>query len=67
MSNDTILVSSETDGRATCASYSKAVTDQTMRQRAANLGAKIQAEDGVVCAVAVIQNIEKRGAVGQGH
>jgi sterol 3beta-glucosyltransferase len=45
----------------------KAVTDQTMRQRAANLGAKIQAEDGVVCAVAVIQNIEKRGAVGQGH
>lgn len=36
-----------------------ALTDQTMRQRAANLGAKIQAEDGIANAVAVIQEIEK--------
>jgi sterol 3beta-glucosyltransferase len=34
-----------------------AVTDQTMRQRAADLGMKIRAEDGVACAVAVIQGI----------
>jgi len=40
----------------------RAVTDQAMRQRAANLGAKIQAEDGIARAVAVVQQIEKRGA-----
>jgi UDP:flavonoid glycosyltransferase YjiC (YdhE family) len=40
----------------------KALTDQTMRQRAANLGAKIQTEDGIARAVAVVQQIEKRGA-----
>lgn len=39
-----------------------AVTDQTMRQRAANLGAKIQAEDGIARAVAVVQQTEMRGA-----
>jgi sterol 3beta-glucosyltransferase len=33
-----------------------AVTDQAMRQRAADLGAKIQAEDGIAHAVAVIQD-----------
>ena len=38
----------------------KAVTDQKMRQRAANLGAKIQTEDGIANAVAVVQEIEKR-------
>ena len=32
----------------------RAVTDQTMRQRAADLGSKIQAEDGIACAVAVV-------------
>jgi sterol 3beta-glucosyltransferase len=37
------------------------VTDESMRQRASNLGAKIQAEDGIAEAVAVVQNIvEKR-------
>ncbi|MDJ0677047.1 MAG: glycosyltransferase [Calothrix sp. MO_167.B42] len=40
----------------------KAVTDQTMRQRAANLGAKIQAEDGIAKVVAVVQDMEKHGA-----
>jgi UDP:flavonoid glycosyltransferase YjiC (YdhE family) len=40
----------------------EAVTDQTMRQRAANLGSRIQAEDGIARAVAVVQQIEARGA-----
>jgi sterol 3beta-glucosyltransferase len=39
----------------------QAVTDQTMRQRAANLGSKIQSEDGIASAVAVVGEIEKRG------
>jgi sterol 3beta-glucosyltransferase len=34
-----------------------AVTDQAMRQRAADLGAKIQAEDGVARAVDVVQDM----------
>jgi UDP:flavonoid glycosyltransferase YjiC (YdhE family) len=39
----------------------QAVTDESMRQRAFNLGAQIQAEDGIAGAVAVVQNIvEKR-------
>jgi UDP:flavonoid glycosyltransferase YjiC (YdhE family) len=33
----------------------EAVTNQAMRQRAAELGSKIQAEDGIVRAVAVVQ------------
>ncbi|MBD2183438.1 glycosyltransferase family 1 protein [Planktothrix sp. FACHB-1355] len=41
----------------------QAVSDRTMRQRAANLGAKIQAEDGIANAVAVVKEIEKRGLV----
>jgi UDP:flavonoid glycosyltransferase YjiC (YdhE family) len=36
----------------------RAVTDETMRQRAAVLGAKIQAEDGVARAVEIVQRIE---------
>ena len=36
----------------------EAVTDQAMRQRAANLGVSIRAEDGVARAVAVIQDME---------
>ena len=40
----------------------RVVTDQTMRQRAAILGSKIQAEDGIARAVAVVQHIEERGA-----
>lgn len=36
----------------------RAVNDQAMRQRAAALGAKIQAEDGVANAVAVLQQLE---------
>jgi UDP:flavonoid glycosyltransferase YjiC (YdhE family) len=43
----------------------RAVTDQTMRQRAADLGAKIRNEDGIARAVAIIQEIEKRGTVYQ--
>jgi sterol 3beta-glucosyltransferase len=38
----------------------KAMTDQTMRQRATELGAKMRAEDGVAHAVAIIQQIEER-------
>jgi sterol 3beta-glucosyltransferase len=41
------------------------VTDQAMRQRAADLGKKIRAEDGIANAVAVIEQIEKHGAVDQ--
>ena len=37
----------------------EALTDQTMRQRAADLGAKIQAEDGIARAVALVQQIEE--------
>ena len=37
----------------------QAVTEQNMRQRASDLGAKIQAEDGVAKAIAVIQDLEK--------
>ena len=36
----------------------EAVTDQTMRQRAADLGSRIQAEDGIAEAVAVVKQIE---------
>lgn len=41
----------------------RAVTDQTLRQNAANLGAKIQAEDGIASAVAIIQEIENSGTI----
>lgn len=37
----------------------KALTDQKMRQRAVNLGMKIQAEEGILSAVAVVQEIER--------
>lgn len=40
----------------------QAVTDQMMRQRAANLGVKIRAEDAIANTVAVIQEIENRRA-----
>lgn len=40
----------------------KAVSDPAMRQRTADLGAKIQAEDGVANAVAIVQELEKCGA-----
>lgn len=43
----------------------KALTDKTMRQRAANLGSKIQAEDGIAGVVTVVQDIEKCGAAYQ--
>ncbi len=43
------------------AAIHRAVTDRSMRQRAADLGAKIQAEDGIANAVATIHEIEKRG------
>ncbi|MEA5569004.1 hypothetical protein [Anabaena sp. UHCC 0399] len=36
----------------------KAVTDQTMRQRAADLGAKIRTEDAIANAIAVIEEIK---------
>ena len=38
-----------------------AVTDQAMRQRAAELGTKIRAEDGLARAVEVVAQIERRG------
>jgi sterol 3beta-glucosyltransferase len=40
----------------------QALTDQTMRQRAANLGAQIRAEDGIANAVAAVQKIENHTA-----
>ena len=40
----------------------QAVSDRAMHQRAADLGAKIQAEDGVANAVAIVQELEKCGA-----
>jgi sterol 3beta-glucosyltransferase len=36
----------------------KALSDQTMRQNAANIGAKIQSENGVTCAVEIIQKTQ---------
>jgi sterol 3beta-glucosyltransferase len=42
-----------------------AMTDQAMRERAATLGKKIQAENGIANVVAVIKQIEKRGAADQ--
>ncbi|NJL99725.1 MAG: glycosyltransferase family 1 protein [Synechococcaceae cyanobacterium SM2_3_2] len=38
------------------------INDRSMRQRAVDLGDKIQAEDGVVNAVAIIQELEYQGA-----
>jgi UDP:flavonoid glycosyltransferase YjiC (YdhE family) len=38
-----------------------ALSDQAMRQRAASLGSRIRAEDGVGCAVGIVRQIEKRG------
>ena len=43
----------------------EAVTDQTMRRRAAELGSKIRAEDGIARAVAVVRQIEAAGAAGR--
>jgi sterol 3beta-glucosyltransferase len=40
----------------------RVMSDPGMRQRAAALGAKIQAEDGVADAVAIVQELEQRGA-----
>jgi sterol 3beta-glucosyltransferase len=40
----------------------RSITDPSMRQRAADLGAKIRGEDGVANAVAIIQELEKRRA-----
>jgi sterol 3beta-glucosyltransferase len=49
------------------AAIHRAMTDQSMRQRAANLGAKIQAEDGIANVVAIVQEIENRGDFGVGN
>jgi sterol 3beta-glucosyltransferase len=43
----------------------RSLTDQSMRQRAAELGTKIRGEDGVAKAVSIIQELEKRGAFDQ--
>lgn len=40
------------------------ISDRAMQQRAAELGAKIQAETGVANAVAIVQDLEQRGALG---
>jgi UDP:flavonoid glycosyltransferase YjiC (YdhE family) len=37
----------------------KAVTDQTMRQRAATLGEQIRSEDGIANAVVVVEEVGK--------
>ncbi len=50
-----------TVGRLAAAIH-RVVTDQAMRQRAAALGTKIRAENGVANAVAILQDIEKSGA-----
>jgi sterol 3beta-glucosyltransferase len=42
------------------AAIETAVTNQSMRQRAAELGAKIRAEDGVAQAVAIVQQLATR-------
>lgn len=39
----------------------KTLADSTMRERAASLGSKIQAENGIAGAVAIVEEIEKRG------
>jgi sterol 3beta-glucosyltransferase len=39
----------------------RAVSDPIMRQRAANLGAKIQSEDGIASAVALVNSYSPRG------
>lgn len=50
------------------AAIHRSVSDQAMRQRAADLGTKIRAEDGVANAVAIIQDLEKCGACdGEDH
>jgi sterol 3beta-glucosyltransferase len=39
------------------------VTDPVIRQRAADLGAKIQAEDGVGRVVSIVRSIEEKRTV----
>ena len=41
----------------------QAATDAAMRRRAADLGATIQAEDGVACAVALIGDFAQNGGI----
>jgi UDP:flavonoid glycosyltransferase YjiC (YdhE family) len=48
-----------TANRLAAAIY-RVLNDQDMRRRAAALGAKIRAEDGVTKAVAIVQKLEKR-------
>ena len=48
------------------AAIEKAVQDQTMRERAAELGMRIQAEDGVARAVAVVNQLEEGGSAWRG-
>jgi thioredoxin reductase len=59
---DAIIIGSGAGGLtaavALAQAIQEAVTNTTMRQRAAKLGSKIQAEDGIANAVAVIQRIE---------
>ena len=43
-----------------------ALTDQTVRQRAAHLGSVIRAEDGIAQAVAIVQQIEPVGTTSKG-
>lgn len=45
----------------------QAVSDRAMHQRAAALGAKIQAENGVANAVAIVQELEEYGAFCDGN
>ncbi|MGD8463859.1 MAG: glycosyltransferase [Anaerolineae bacterium] len=39
----------------------QAVTDQGMRQRAADLGSRIRAEDGIACVVSIVDRLQRGG------
>lgn len=45
----------------------RALKDQRMRQRAADLGARIRAQGGIARAAAVVEEIERRGALNTDH
>jgi UDP:flavonoid glycosyltransferase YjiC (YdhE family) len=45
----------------------RALNDQTVRERAADLGMRIRAEDGVANAVAIVQRMGRRGGAQPAH
>ena len=52
---------SKLNGEQLAQAIHQAIHDQPMRQRAADLGAKIRGEDGVAEAVAIVRRFEERG------